>query len=117
VGPREDAEVAEADEMAARIEQAAATVDGIERRADEDGIRYSVDGVLFAVVERGHASFRLRPDVADAALKTPDVHAGTQTGWVELRDAHPDQFALDRASSWFTSAARYAAESPQSRTH
>ena len=103
--------------MAARIEQAAAMVDGLERRADEDGMRYSMDGVLFAVVENGRASFRLRPDVADAALKTPDVHAGRQPGWVELRAAQPDQFTLDRATSWFTSAARYAAESPQRRTH
>lgn len=105
------------DEVAARIEQAAAIIDGIERRADEDGIRYSLDGVMFAVVEHGRASFRLRPDVADAALKTPDVAAGSRPGWVDLRAGHPDQFALDRATSWFTSAARYAAESPQKRTH
>ena len=107
----------DADEVAMRIEQAAAMVEGLDRRADADGIGYSLEGVLFAVVGNGHASFRLRPDVADAALKTPDVRAGARPGWVELRAPHPDQFALDRASSWFASAARFAAESPQRRMH
>ncbi len=123
-GPRRHADaneedgVAEGDELAARIEQAAVTVEGIERQADPDGVRYSVDGVLFAVVAAGRASFRLRPDVAEAALATPDVHAASLgPGWVELRPAGPDQFALDRASSWFTAAARYAGESPRRRTH
>ena len=106
------------DELAARIEQAAAMIDGIERVAGVDDMRYVLGGVLFAVVVGGRASFRLRPDVAEAALRTPDVHAGQQApGWVELAAPYPDQFALDRASSWFGSAARYAAESPQRRTH
>ncbi|MDA8203252.1 MAG: hypothetical protein M0Z49_10935 [Chloroflexi bacterium] len=110
--------MAEGGQLQARIEQVAATIEGLERRVDEDGIHYAIDGVAFAVVWGGHASFRLRPDIADAALKTPDVHAGSQgPGWVELAAPEPGQFALDRASSWFAASARYASESPRRRAH
>ncbi len=106
------------EQLQGRIEQVAATIDGLDRRIDEDGVHYAIDGVPFSVVSGNRASFRLRPDVADAALKTPDVHAGRQgPGWVELETTEADQFALDRASSWFAAGARFASETPRRRAH
>ncbi len=107
------------DQLATRIEATAAAIDGVERRAVPDGTRYLLDGVEFAAVSGAGATFRLRPDIAEAALKTPDVrHGEAGAGWVELRPSHVDQFALDRATSWFAAAARFAAESePGRRTH
>ena len=101
--------MAEVDELAIRLEEVASTLDGITRRAVESGVEYATGGRVFAMVEPGRASFRLRPDVAEAALNTPDVRAGDRgPGWVSLAPAEPDRFALDRAISWFAAAARYA---------
>jgi hypothetical protein len=106
------------DELATRIEATAAAIDDIERRVVQDGTRYLLDGVEFAAVSGAMAAFRLRPDIAEAALKTPDVRRAAAPGWVELRPVRLDQFALDRATSWFAAAARYAAESEPGRlTH
>jgi hypothetical protein len=111
--------VAVMDELAARIEATAAAIAGVERNVVAHGTRYLLDGVEFAAVTAGAASFRLRPDLAAAALLTPGVRPGDRgPGWVDLVPAQLDQFALDRAASWFGAAARYAAEaSPGRRTH
>lgn len=107
------------EELAARIEQSAAATEGVQRQAESTGVRYAVAGVPFAFVSRDRAVFRLRPDVAEAALGTPDVRASDLgAGWVELVPAELDRFALDRATSWFAAAARYAAEGALGRlTH
>ncbi len=111
--------MAETDELAVRIEQAATSIAGLARQAEPEGVRYALAGVPFAVVAGDRAAFRLRPDVAEAALQMPDVHASPRgPGWVELAPATLDRFALDRAMSWFAAAARYAAEAnPGRRTH
>lgn len=111
--------MAETDELASRIEQVASTFDGIERTAGVAGVEYAVSGVTFAAVGSGRASFRLRPDVADAALHTPGVRALDRgPGWVELAPVDLDRFAIDRATSWFAAAARHAADTERGRrTH
>jgi len=104
------------DELATRIEAIAAAIPGIERHAVPEGTRYLLGGVEFAAISSGLASFRLRQDVAVAALKTPGVAAsGRGPGWVELVARHLDQFTLDRATSWFGAAARFAAEAEPGR--
>lgn len=108
--------MAETGELAGRIEQAASTLEGIERTADESGVEYAIAGVAFAAVGKGRASFRLRPDVAEAALHTPGVRTLDRgPGWIELVPAELDRFTVDRAISWFASAARYAAEDARAR--
>jgi len=117
--PREEGPVEATDELATRIEAIAAAIPGIERHAVPEGTRYLLGGVEFAAISRGLASFRLRQDVAVAALKTPGVAASDRgPGWVELVARHLDQFTLDRATSWFAAAARFAAEAePGRRLH
>ena len=108
--------MAETDELAGRIEQAASTFDGIERTVGESGVEYAIAGVTFAAVGMGRAAFRLRPDIADAALHTPGVRALDRgPGWIELQPAELDRFAIDRATSWFAAAARHAAEGERGR--
>ena len=92
-----------------RLDEVAAQLKGVERRVEEGAIAYRAGGVTFAIVKGGRASFRLKPDIAQAALRTPDVHPSVRgSGWVELEPGTPDAFALDRAVAWFESAARYA---------
>ena len=111
--------MAGSDELAARIEQAAAATEGVQRQAESTGVRYAVAGVAFAFVSGDRAVLRLRPDIAEAACGTPDVRASDLgAGWVELAPSELDRFALDRATSWFAAAARYAAEGAPGRlTH
>jgi hypothetical protein len=106
-------------ELSARIELTASSIEGVERRAEAGGLRYALGGAEFAVVSGDRCAFRLRPEVAEAALGTPDVRpSAIGEGWVELAPVELDRFALDRAASWFAAAARYAAETgPGRRLH
>ncbi|MGC8633817.1 MAG: hypothetical protein ACP5VP_04010 [Candidatus Limnocylindrales bacterium] len=106
-------------ELGTRIELAASSIEGVERRAEVGGFRYALAGVDFALVSGARCAFRLRPELAEAALGTPDVRpSAVGEGWVELAPAEFDRFALDRATSWFAAAARYAAETgPGRRLH
>lgn len=94
-----------------RLDEVAATLEGVRRRAGDGDVRYEREGIPFAVVAGDRAAFRLTPDIARAALRTPDVRASDRgTGWVELVPDRLDVFTVDRAVSWFESAARHAGE-------
>lgn len=69
------------------------------------------DGVVFAVIDAGGvaASFRLDPEFAEAARRTPDVAASPRgEAWVTFRPAALDEHAEDRALAWFEAAHRRA---------
>jgi hypothetical protein len=67
-------------------------------------------GIAFAISGPHGAEFRLRPDVAVAALRTPAVTASERRpGWVRFDPQQLDQFGLDRATAWFEAAWREAA--------
>jgi len=96
--------------LAERLAEVADEIDGVEGRAAGDAVEYVLHGVVFSVVGIDRAEFRLKPDIADAALGTPDVQRSSRgAGWVELAPRSIDAFAVDRAESWFESAARLAA--------
>src|SRR5271157_2823653 len=72
----------------------------------------SRSSVLFATRENGWLNFRLRPEIAAAALRTPDTAVSSRgREWVSLAPAALDSFALDRATAWFEVAWRLAGES------
>jgi hypothetical protein len=92
------------------LEEAAAGLDGVERRNAGAGVEWTVAGVLFAAVEGDTAEFRLDPTVGRAALGTPDVVVSGRGGeWVAFTPPEVDRFARDRAVAWFGSAYRRAA--------
>ncbi len=75
------------------------------------GSELRLAGRPFATVEPGRAAFELRPDVAAAALRTPDVSSGSRgAGWVSFAPPVLDDFARDRAIAWLESAWRLADE-------
>lgn len=75
------------------------------------GSEFRLAGRPFAVVEPSRAAFALRPEVAAAALRTPDVSpAGRGPGWVSFAPPVLDGFARDRATAWLESAWRLADE-------
>ena len=85
----------------------------IERGDDPTG------GALFLVGDRAFAhaddtgaAFRLRPAIVAAAIRTPDATTSDRgPDWVRFRPAAINQYALDRAQSWFHLAHRLATES------
>ncbi len=88
--------------------------------ASGDGREYARRGVVFAscagTAPSETAEFRLRPEIVDAATKTPGATASRRgPDWVSLRVASLDTFAVDRARAWFEAAWRIAGESPEPR--
>ena len=72
---------------------------------------WRLDGVAFAAYADGVAEFRLRREVAAAALRTPDVTTSAPgAGWVRFAPAVLDEFGADRARAWRESAWRLADE-------
>jgi hypothetical protein len=72
---------------------------------------YKREGRLFAVAHAGQSvELRLRPDVADAALRTPDTEPSVRgEEWVAFAAADwNDPLARDRLVAWFRLAWRAA---------
>jgi len=66
--------------------------------------------------QNGLVGFRMRPEIVEAALRTPDtVRSSRGSDWVTLQPKVVDGFTLDRALAWFESAWRLAAELPDDR--
>ncbi len=109
--PEDPALPAPAPDLASAIRSAALELEGVEIREAGKAVEFLRSNKLFAVLEGPALVVRLRPELAEAAVRTPDAAAsGRGTGWVTLRPATLDQFALDRARSWFESAHRLAGE-------
>jgi hypothetical protein len=95
------------------IYRMAGELDGVGRRSAGKAIEYDRGGVGFAASEAGRLSFRLRPEIVAAALRTPGTESSARGGeWVVLVSEAGDEFTLDRATAWFETAWRLAGESP-----
>lgn len=80
---------------------------GVEGQPVDGGVDYAVGDVAVAEVRGGTAAFRLRPDVATAAARTPDGAIDSRgPEWVSFTPRSLDRFARDRVSSWFEFAVR-----------
>ncbi len=94
-------------------ERAAALEDAAVRPAEGGSAASEVvaGGRVVAVLAPGTLEARLRPAVAAAALRTPDVEASPRgRGWVRFAPPEHDDFAIDRAVAWLESAVRLAVE-------
>jgi hypothetical protein len=93
------------------IDRLADEMDEIHRHHSGTTIEYVRGLTVFAVREGPRLSFRLRPEVVAAGLRTPDTGISARgADWITLTPAVVDGFALDRALSWFESAWRLAGE-------
>lgn len=99
-------------------EVVAALRDELDDRADDAGVsrvespgavEYRAGSRVVAVAEPAALSFRLGPQVARAAAATSDASPSARgPEWVRFAPRVLDQFALDRATSWFDLAVRLA---------
>lgn len=89
----------------------AAAVEGAVVEELEAGYAVTAGGRLVAVISDASLEALLRPAVAAAALRTPDVQPSPRgPGWVRFTPGSLDEFAVDRAVAWLQSAIRLAAE-------
>jgi hypothetical protein len=99
------------------VDRLAGELDGVRRREVRGAVEYDRAGVVFATREAGRLSYRLRAEVAEVALRTPDTVRSTRgPEWVALIAATSDTFMVDRAAAWFESAWRLAGESAAPRS-
>lgn len=95
------------------VERLAGELEGVRRRESGKTVEFDRAGVVFAARETGWLSFRLRAEVAEVALRTPETATSTRgPGWVALTAAGTEAFDVDRAAAWFESAWRLAGELP-----
>jgi hypothetical protein len=74
-------------------------------------VEYMRTGRPFAAASDASAEFRLRPDIASAALRTTDVRPSERgPEWVRFAPARLDRYALDRLTAWFDFAWRHASD-------
>jgi hypothetical protein len=89
----------------------AATLEGVTLGSATGAGKVMAGGTLVAVLRPVAVELRLRPAVAAAALRTPDVEASPRGGgWVRFAPPEVDDFARDRAIAWLESAVRLASE-------
>jgi hypothetical protein len=81
-----------------------------------DGLTtWAAGPAVFAVLSGDRAEFRLGPQVAAAALRTPDTAVSVRgPDWVAFAPPILDDQAVDRAEAWFLSAHRRAEASRRS---
>jgi photosystem II stability/assembly factor-like uncharacterized protein len=104
---------AASDSPAEAVERLASELEGVRRREAGKTVEYGRGGVVFAIQEAGRLSFRLRAEVAEVALRTPETARSARgSEWVALTAAGSDAFTVDRAAAWFESAWRLAGELP-----
>lgn len=92
-------------------QQATADPQALERHDLGGTVEYRRHGRPFAATSDTSAEFRLRPDVASAAVRTADVRSSDRgPEWVTFSPPSLDRFALDRLTAWFDFAWRHAAD-------
>jgi hypothetical protein len=109
------AEQIAAEEIAGSVGQAlaelAASAPGVETRRTPRGADYLANGVLFARSDALTGSFRLRPEIATAALRTEGTRPSPLgREWVAFTPVRFDRYALDRVTAWFELARRVAGD-------
>lgn len=97
--------------LAELLDALAAGIDDATRRPTAAGVDYLVRDRLFARMSGDQARFRLRPQIAAAASRTPDAAtAADGPDWVSFAPAGLDRYGADRATAWFELAHRLAGE-------
>jgi len=87
------------------------------RHVRGESVDFEVAGVLVASIGPAGAEFRLGPEIAEAALGTPDTQPSARgPGWVVFRPRVTDRFAKDRAEAWFGLAVRIGVAPSGSRS-
>ena len=98
--------------LAELLAEAAEDLGGVTTDAEGAVVTWAAGPSVFATLDGDRAEFRLDPQVAAAALRTPDTSPSPRgTDWIAFAPPVLDDHAVDRAEAWFLSAQRRAAAS------
>ncbi len=90
----------------------------VERVDTPAGTDFTVGGIRFVHVAGPTVHFLLRPEVVAAATRTGDASASALgSDWVAFSPSRLDQYALDRAQSWFELGHRLVVSRGGTRRH
>lgn len=96
-------------DMVLLLDETADLDDPVEVDTARDGTLYLLGGRPFAWASGLAFEVQLGPDIAAAALRTPDVVISPRgPGWIRLAPAVIDDHAADRVVAWFEMARRIA---------
>jgi hypothetical protein len=99
--------------LAARVDAAAAELDGVEKTIVDGRPAWSADRVTFAILADSGVELRLDPAVAEAASRTPDTGLSSRgPEWVRFSPRALDDHAVDRLEAWLMLARRRAGKAP-----
>lgn len=99
------------DRVSQLVDRLAAETGGAKTAQTSTGTEYLRDGRVYAAVDRAGIELRLRPDIAEAARRTPSVGPSARGGeWIAFAPPEWDQHAIDRLEAWFRVAWRLAGE-------
>ena len=91
-------------ELADELDEVTSTVDG-------DATAYARGSAVFARVSGSTLAVRLPVDIAEAALRTPDTAPDPDDrGWLRFTPGSDERHVTDRATAWFRTAWRHAAD-------
>jgi hypothetical protein len=97
------------DTLAATVAEIADRLGGVTTAQMKGGLELRRGSILFAAADLSSAEFRLRPDIAEAVLRTPDTAESRRGGgWVRFEPKVIDPSVEDRLEAWITSAWRAA---------
>lgn len=81
----------------------------VTRTSDGPATAYERGSTTFARSSPEGIELRLPPDIAEAALRTPDTAPhGDGGGWVRFAPRSGERHVIDRAEAWFRTAWRHA---------
>ena len=107
-------EEASTESPAQAVDRVAGELEEVRRREVGTAVEYDRAGIVFAAREAGRLRFRLRADIAEHALRTPETSKAPRgREWVTLASDVTDTFTVDRAAAWFESAWRLAGDLPE----
>lgn len=101
----------DAPDLAGLCADMADELDEVSGSAEGDGMAYARGSAVFARVSRATLQVRLPVDIAEAALRTPDTTLDPDDrGWLRFNPGADAQHVTDRATAWFQTAWRHAAD-------
>ena len=87
-------------------------LDEVAVSSEAGAVTYARAGAVFARVSGSTLQVRLPVDIAEAALRTPDTTLDPEErGWLAFAPGPQAQHVDDRATAWFQTAWRHAADS------
>jgi hypothetical protein len=91
------------DSLSALVERLIGELEGVSQREIGGAIEYQRGGTPFAILRGRQIDLRLRPDIAEAALRTPSTSASARgDAWISFEPNPNEPQDVDRLRAWLT---------------